>query len=300
MLAMRADVQLQAGASIVFGKIPAGWDVEFSDRAEKVIYADEHSHFDPPSDTIRYFAFLNAAPGAQVVTLKTVLGADTAAVAVPVLGGSSTYLDLTAVSKRSFSGNVLDASAQTRTGVAGASVSVVGQPNAVFFATESGYFHLSEVYAIGSYPLYVETTTAQGFKHRYRVSPSKMDDVELYRMSDAQLMGWIGQLEGGVSPESGVIVAAMPGLTREYGDGRLFAGTRTLLPNLTLSPETYVLSDAGALEEGKPLETSSSRFVSVQVPAGPVVSRVEDNNRNLVWSELVLAQPGVVSVVGPY
>jgi hypothetical protein len=127
-----------------------------------------------------------------------------------------------------------------------------------------------------------------------------MEGVDLFRMSDAQIQAWVGQLEGGVSPDSGLIVAAMPSLARRYGEGRLFAGTKTLLGNRTLSPETYVVSQDGQLEEGKPLEMNASRFVSVQVPAGPVVSQVEDNNRNVVWSQLVLAQPGVVNVVGPY
>jgi hypothetical protein len=300
LLAKLADVQLQADAAIVFGKIPAGWNVEFSDRAEKVIYTDETNRLDASSEGARYFTFLNAAPGAQLITLKATLGAETAAVAVPVLNGSSTYLDLTSVSKRPFNGYVLDATAQTRKGVSGAAVSVIGQPNAVFFATESGYFNLSEVYAIGSYPVYAETSTPQGFKHRYRITPGKMENIELFRMSDAQVQGWVSQLEGGVSPDSGMIVAAMPKLTRRYGDGRLFTGTRSLLPNRTLNPETYLISEEGALEAGKPLEIAASRFISVQVPAGPVVSYVEDNNRNVVWSQLVLAQPGVVNVVGPY
>lgn len=300
LLARLADVQLQPDAAIVFGKIPAGWTVEFSDRAEKVIYTDETNRLDATSEGSRYFTFLNAAPGAQLITLKAVLGAETASVAAPVLNGSSTYLDLTSVSKRPFNGYVLDATTQSRKGISGAAVSVIGQPNAVFFATESGYFNLSEVYAIGSYPVYVETSTAQGFKHRYRVTPDKMESMELFRMGDAQVQGWVSQLEGGVSPDSGMIVAAMPKLTRRYGDGRLFAGTRSLLLNRTLNPETYLISEEGALDAGKPLEIAASRFISVQVPAGPVVTHVEDNNRNIVWSQLVLAQPGVVNVVGPY
>jgi hypothetical protein len=291
MLAHYADTQLQPGAAIVFGKIPAGWDVEFSDRAEKVVYLNGKN---------RYFAFVNAAPGAQLVTLKAALGAETAAVAVPVLSGTSTYVDLTSVSKRVFSGHVLDASAAERKGVAGATVDVVGQANAVFFTTESGYFHLSEVYVVGDYPVYVESTMPAGFKHRYRVTPGKMDDIELFHLGDKQVREWLAQLEGGVSPVSGLIVAAVPGLIRSYGDGRLFPSVRTLLSDSTLSPETYTVSSEGELDAGAPLEAIAPRFVSVQIPTGPVVSQVEDNNRNVVWSQLVFAQPGVINVVGPY
>ncbi len=299
LLSKFADAELQPDAAIVFGKIPAGWDVEYSDRAEKVVYLGPQNETEVRADGERYFAFINAAPGAQLVTLKATLGADTAAVAVPVLGGTSTYLDLTAVSKRVFSGYVLDAGAEERTGVANAAVSVVGQPNAVFFTTESGYFHLSEVFAVGSYPVFVETTTPTGFKHRYRVTPAHLDGVDLYHMGEQQVRAWVSQLEGGVSPDSGLIVAAMPGLVQRYGDGRLFPETRTLLSGATLTPETYTLDGDGSLDEGKPLEASASRYVSVQIPTGPVVTQVEDNNQNVVWSQLVLAQPGVISVVGP-
>lgn len=300
MLSKFADTELQPDAAIVFGKIPMGWEVEYSDRAEKVVYLNAQNQLDATPENVRYFAFVNAAPGAQVITLKAAIGAETAAVVVPVLNGNSTFVDLTAVSKRALSGYVLDASAQTRTGIASASIGVVGQPNAVFFTTESGYFHLSEVYAVGTYPVFVEMTTPVGFKHRYRVAPGKMEGLDLYRLNDDQVRGWVSQLEGGVSPDSGLVVAAMPSLVHQYGDGRLFPSTHTLLGNATLTPETYTISSGGALEEGKPLEAAAPRFVSVQIPSGPVVSQVEDNNQNVVWSELVLAQPGVISIVGPY
>jgi hypothetical protein len=300
MLAKYAETELQPDASIVFGRVPAGWEVEYSDRAEKVVYLNAQNQVESSAENARYFAFINAAPGAQLVTLKSAIGAETAAVAVPVLNGVSTYLDLTAVTKRPFSGYVLDASAQSRQPVAGATVTVVGQPNAVFFTTESGYFHLSEVYAVGSYPVFAETITVSGFKHRYRVEPARLDGVELYRIGDQQIRGWVGQLEGGVSPDSGMIVAATPKLVQNYGDARLFPGAHSLLRNQTLTPETYTVSDSGELEATKPLESAAPRFVSVQLPTGPVVSTVEDNNRNVVWSQLVLSQPGVISVVGPY
>ena len=299
-LSKLADAELQHDAAIVFGKVPAGWNVEYSDRAEKVLYLDDQNQLTSSSDVPRYFAFLNAAPGAQLVTLKAALGAETAAIAIPVLNGSSTYVDLTAVTKRSFSGYVLDAGAPTRQPISGATVNVVGQPNAVFFTTDSGYFHLSEVYAVSSFPVFVESSTPTGFKHRYRVTPDHLDEVELYRMSDAQVQGWISQLEGGVSPESGLIVAAVRKLTDAYGDGRLFPTTRSLLANTTLTPETYTLSIQGDLEVGKPLDMESSRFLSAQVPAGPNISEIQDNNHNVVWSQLVVSQPGVINVVGEY
>jgi hypothetical protein len=308
MLAKKADATLQSGTSIVFGKIPAGWNVEYSGRAERVVYFSTDGTLNPTIDSARAFAFVNAAPGAQTVILKSKTGSATAAVAVPVMNGMSAYLDMTAVTKRALRGFVLDATAANRKGLANVMVSVLDQPRAVQMSLSDGGFALGEVYAVGDFPLYVETDyaasaggQAQGFKHRYRVPVRSMDNVTLFRMTDAQIQAWIGQLEGGVSPDSGLVVAAVPRLVKKHGDGRLFPSVRPVAAsgNLTAT-ETYVVSEEGQLQVDAPLEQNASRFVSVQVPEGIVAARVEDNNRHLIWSQLLFAQPGVVNVVGEF
>ncbi|MGK5082192.1 hypothetical protein WDW37_02720 [Bdellovibrionota bacterium FG-1] len=100
-----------------------------------------------------------------------------------------------------------------------------------------------------------------------------------------------------MSDESGLVVGAMVGLTQKYGDGRLFPGVKPLF-DATLRPETYTLDANGQLEVGLPLGQATPRFASVQVPEGPSVVQIEDNNRHPVWSQLVFAQPGVVNIIG--
>jgi hypothetical protein len=68
----------------------------------------------------------------------------------------------------------------------------------------------------------------------------------------------------------------------------------------TLKPETYAITNAGQLEVNAPLSVGATRFVAVQVPEGPVLARVENKSGTIIWSELVLAQPRIIDIVGPY
>jgi hypothetical protein len=300
-LAKRAgleDRDIQADTGMVFGKIPAGWEVEFKGRAENVVYMNASNQLAPTPETIRYFAFVNAEPGARMVLLKAPMTSETASVAIPVINGSATYVDMTAVSKRVLSGTVLDAGSISRKGIAGASVNVVGQPTVVF-SDASGNFRTTEVFAVGGYPLFVETNTPKdGATHRYRVLPSKMEGLSLFRMSEGQVQALLGQLEGGVSPDSSLVMAAIPKLVASSGDGRLFPSVHPILGNSTLTPETYTVANGGQLQIDQPLERSASTFLSVQVPEGLASAQVEDNNRNLISSQLIFAHPRIINVIG--
>lgn len=297
------DRKVQIDTGIVFGKIPSGWNVEISGRAEKVLYLNAQNQVVTTPAGERYFAFLNAEPGSRVVSLEGAIGADTASVVVPVLRGRATYLDLTSVSRKDLSGHVYETKADDMKPLVGATVSVAGQPSTLMLTGSDGGFNLRAVYTVSTYPLYVdvETKLDRGSNHRYRVAPEKMQGIELFRMSAELVQVWLDQLESGVSPESGIVVGALPGLVKKHGEGRLFPLVKTLLSDPTLTPpETYTLSSAGQLDFGPPLEATKGRFVSVQVPEGPAITSVEDNNRQVLWSELLFASPKVINVVGPY
>jgi len=94
-----------------------------------------------------------------------------------------------------------------------------------------------------------------------------------------------------------VIGALPPSLMVETG--AVFPAVRPLIANNTLRPETYSLSAEDRLLVKAPLEISSPRFISVQVPDGAVVAQLKDKTNRRVWSELVFASPGVVNVLGP-
>ena len=290
MLARLANVSIQPGTGIVVGRIPEGWSVEFTGRSESVVMLGEDRG-------MKGFAFMNAAPGAATLTLRSADLGDQASVALVVLPEHASFMDLSSITQRDWSGRVLDASSASAKGLRDVSVSVLDQPQSVTVSGKAGRFEGGRVMVVGDYPVMIETTARDGFKHRYRVDPSSLNQLELFRMSESQLQGWISQLEGGVSPDSGLIVGASPGLVHSVGDGRVFPKVHALLGAATLEPETYTVTESGELHVGSPLEISSPRFVGVQVPEGPVVVQAEDQHQDLLSSQWIVAQPGVVNVV---
>jgi hypothetical protein len=302
ILAAKLNAPLQADAGIVFGKLPPGWNVELSGRAERplVLNAQNQPVTGARSDEESYFVFLNAAPGSQMLHLSGPSGGYSGAVALPVMNGAATYLDLSRVQYRAFRGQVLDGSSADTNGIRNVQVRVAGQAGAIAVTDPRGRFSLGRVLVASDLPLYFETDAERGFTHRYRVSPTHSGDLVLYRMADRQIQEWISQLEGGISAESGLVVAALPSLVAAQPDGILAARMRTLAMNPTLAPELYTLGTLGELQVGVPLSPERTRFLSLQVPDGPAVIGAEGSAGKPVWGELIMASPGVVNMVGPY
>jgi hypothetical protein len=245
----------------------------------------------------RRFVFVNVAPGAHLLYL---VGSERGA-RVPVgaiaLGGHATYLPLVAPKPARFRGFVYDASSARAKGLKGISVRILGQSPAAM-TSPSGAFELNGVLTVGEFPVFLETDSRDGFTHRYRILPEQADSVGLFRFEPRLLHAWLSQLEGGVSTDSGLLVAAVPPTALEK-TGEAFASTRPILAATTLTPETYALSAQDRLLVDAPLEAAAPRFLAVQLPDGPSQATVEDKAGRTVWSEIVFASPRVINVAGP-
>jgi hypothetical protein len=304
MLSIKASAALQNDAGIVLAKVSAGWSLEFSGRSERALIFDRNNHILASSATEgsngsdRYYVFLNASPGEQILYLNHA-GGETGALAVPVLGGVMAYVDLTQVEKRTISGRILEAADSSPHGVSGIRVQVVGSGMSTVTGS-SGDFHIDNVIAFGDQSLYLETETQKSFPHRYKLSPSATTHLSLFHLNESQVHEWIGQLEGGVSSESGLILGALPTLSASQEDRKPQVGTRSLANGPTLTPETYTLSGSGQLMVKTPLNGVRSRFLSVQVPEGPTLVEVVDKDNRLIWSEITVVSPRVLTIVGPY
>jgi hypothetical protein len=307
LLSALAGTPIEAEAGIVFGKIPSGWSVRLSGRSERPVFLNERNQTISPSNLEgeRYFAFLNVAPGAHLMYLADHAGIEEGAIGVAILGGTATYADLISLRKSTITGKVLDGSdAQVRSMV-GVTVRVLGAVAAHTETSRGGRFNIENVLTVGDYPVYVETDAPAGYTHRYQLSPSQLQNATLYRLSDAAIQTWINQLEGAISPDSGIVIAAAPGvLSAQPAKTKLTPIVQSLAPSPTLRPEVYTLSPAGQMQVGESLDAQNTRFISVQVPEGPAVARLIDPERptdqNLIWSELIMASPAVVNIIGPY
>ena len=301
LLAFKAGTTVQADAGIVIAKVPAGWSLEFSGRAERPLIFDRANRPLAASsvDEDRYYVFLNASPGEQILYLTRSTG-ETGALAVPILGSLVAYVDMTQVQKKTITGRILNVGSDSAArGLPGMRIQVVGSSASAVSGTK-GIFKIENVMTFGDQAIYLETESQKSFPHRYKFSPNALENLTMFNMSDDQVHDWVGQLEGGMSSESGLIVGALPTLAASEEDRKPQIETRSLSLSPTLSPETYTLSSSGQLLVKNPLTAVHSRFVSVQVPEGPTLVQALDKDGKVIWSEITVVSPRVLTVVGPY
>ena len=325
--ALGGTVQQQQ-TGIVFGKVAAGWDVRFSEqsRTEQPIFLDLAGQLSTAEDSSqdRYFIYLNVAPGAHLIYLSDNKDHGTESrfgnLVIPALSGTATYVDLTQIRPRLLSGTVLNAGqADSVQPFAGVSVQVAGQDLVSTISAADGTYMIKDVITVASYPIVIEADVIRGnkilgFKHRYQVLPENMTDLNLYRMPSTMIKEWVGSLEGGISAESGLLLAAIPGVVNDHPGTILKPSVSSLASTTNLIPETYSLSpagdlrpptwtnsDRGAAHPVSKLRRHEVRFLGTQIPEGLAQAQVVgDNDESILWGELIISSPGVVNMVGPY
>jgi hypothetical protein len=303
-----SGVSLQRSAGILLGEVPSGWSVELSNRAEAPIYLDEKRQLvsSPFSSTPlsggHSFAFLNAAPGIQLLSLKTSTGESGPVIALPLLEGTVTYVKIASTEKKTISGIVLDASHTGLKGLARMQVRIIGQETKSTLTHPDGSFQITEVSTAGIYPLYLEIEGRGGFTHRYRMAPTNIREskpLSFFRFNPVQIQRWVGQLSNEISEESALAVSALPTLVTENEALGLYPSVNTLSSQSTLLPKTFGLNKEDWLLTHSPMKKNSPRFISIQIPYGPNICKVEDKENNTLWSELLFSSPRVINVIGP-
>lgn len=298
-LADRSELQNEAG--IVFGLVPKGWRVSLSARAERPVMLNAVSDAAggaPASaqKSAQMFVMINAAPGSHVLQISDTQGQEIGSVVLLVIGGTATYVDLTQFKKVDLTGRVLDAAFAGAKGIPHAKVQIIGQPKKTAESDKDGFFRIPDVFTVPEHPLYLDSDAASSYTHRYMILPTEASDVALFRFSERQMQGWRSQLEGGISNESGMIVAASVGPQRS-GKGGIYPTLKPLLSNSSLTPELYSLSLDNELQVKKPLEEKAPRFLGVQISSGPFIVGVQDSSRKRIWSQLSVVDKDVISVV---
>ena len=307
-LASAAHVELQADAGIIFGKIPAGWEIDLSGRAERPVFFDEDfkSITAATTDKVRNFALINVAPGMPLLYVTAVGGSKSAALAVPVKPGMATYVNVPVPTHQSMSGRVFDASSSAPHGLAGISVSVVGQDGLTAISNDKGFFRIADVLVFGEQSLYLDVKPDdKSFIHRYRVSSSALKNLSLFYFNESTIDFLLKQMDGGVSPAGGLVIGAFPETVAKAGSQILFPNISPMLKNQTLTSEAYTLSETNRLLPRTALTSESPRFLDLQVPEGANIASLNSDPSSLstaasAWSELVISQQGVICVVGPY
>ena len=285
LLARGQGLSVMPSSALVYGKLPAGKRVRLSGRSEEALYWNR-------PDGSRWFMILNAAPGAAVLQLDS-----GEAVAVPALEATAVYLDLRDLRTETFAGKVFDGSQAKPTAVAAAWVSLVGQTGKRVQTDSLGRFRLEGVRRVGQYPLHLEVSQGTEFVHRYEVTQNTQS-LSLFRFPAASIQTWVKQLEGGVSSDSGMVLAAFPGWSKQVEKSRYTATLHPVQVGQGLVPETYSLDSLDRLQPGRPLDQQSPRALAVQVPQGlNVLKLVPEAGKSPAWTQWVYSSPGVVNVI---
>ena len=307
-LATAAHVELQADTGIIFGKIPAGWEIDLSGRSERPVFFDEDfkSITAAITDKTRNFALINVAPGVPLLYVTAVGGSKSAAIALPVKPGTATYINIPVPTHQTMSGRVFDASSSAPHGLSGISVSVVGQDGLTAITNDKGFFKVQDVLVFGEQSLYLDVKPDdKSFVHRYRVSSSTLKNLSLFYFNETTIDFLLKQLDGGVSPAGGLVIGAFPETVAKIGSQVLYPNISPMLKNQSLTSEAYTLSETNRLLPRTALTSSSPRFLDLQVPEGANIASLNSDpsntsNGDSAWSEIVISQQGVICVVGPY
>jgi hypothetical protein len=292
--------RLSGDMGMLIGHIPAGWSLQFSGRSEAVVFLDKENNLvSDATEKDRYFALINTAPGAHLLYMVGPDGKEEAAIAVPVLEGTATYLELKVPERVDLSGYVFDGKSRLLKGVAEKEIRVIGQSSKVALTDSRGRFKITGVLISGDYPIYLETESASKYTHRYRVERANMDRAVLFQFHESQIEGWIRQLERGIGADGGMLVVGLPNIFNKSDESALYPGLRPTLSNPTFSPETYSLTADDRLIENTSLEKESPRFISVEIPDGPGLAELKSKEQKTLWSKLIFSSPKVINVIGP-
>jgi hypothetical protein len=175
----------------------------------------------------------------------------------------------------------------------------VGQAGRVAFSDVLGEFKIFPIYIAGDFPVLVETEHPGAQKHWYRLNLGQLESARLFRFSQETIHSWTDQLEGG-RKSGGLVIGSAPGLMKTLGrSGPLFPSIQPLLKG-GAEPETYSLSPAGQLLVKEGLDRKFPRFLGVEVAEDLHLAKLLNSSGEVVWSELLMAPPDVVHVLGPY
>ena len=304
VLAALSGTALQPSAGLVVGDIPAGYRIEFSGRAEEAVYwtpelgqLSSHDY-----SKARSFALVNAEPGIHLVHLVHAWTGERVPVAAAIVGGYSTYVDLSLVRRVELKGRVAESSARRYEAVAGMKLGRVGDSDSFALSGKDGFFKFPQMLVAGQLPVYIEFSSKTfPFPHRMKISLATSDIIDvgdLFAISPNRVNHWMSQLEGGVSPESGLLLSAWRHQNTRLDDARVQPIVFPLSSSVDLEPETYFVGHEDSLNVDGSLGKGVTTTLTTQLVPGLHKVEVKLPGRaDELWSEVAVASPGVVTLL---
>ena len=234
-------------------------------------------------------------PGMKLIEIIHKETKEKAAVALPVMRGHVTFLDLSQPEQHKV---VITTDAQSSEGQI-LNISWVGLGRETIYRTGKKP-QSAEFTTFGKYPIVADVKSVGGFSHRYLVfQKARQVEMNLEILKDSQVERFLKMLEGGVSSESGMVFGKVP-LSQIGSDLRIDPSRKSK----SLIPELYYYN--GSLNEEDQVliphtqaNAKVRNFVGVQIPKGMLLLSLEKPSGDKNNIQLHMAQPGVINVYQP-
>jgi hypothetical protein len=296
LIAVKTGTRIASGAGVIVGLVPTGYKVEFAGRGEETQYFELNQK--------RYFAVINAEPGAGVIELISEhdqnLGST---VFTPVLEDTVTYLDLVAPQARNIGVQVVKSGNANDPEVVGLTVGISTQGNIQAITQSNGRTILKNVNLVSGYPVFIDVSSKSengeaSYTYRYQVKQkNKQGYYVVNQISERSLYKWLKQVKSGLSDQSAMVVGFY---NRKILDGfRNNYTTRTepKSARFGLDPVNYTILWDGKISKTEPLEGDLPRFMSVQVPEGLSQVQLINEANQIANAQLIPVSPRVIHVV---
>ncbi len=313
VLSAIGGVALQPEAGIVFGEVPSGYIVEVSGRSEYPVYwiPGQGAVSSQEFGSTRWFGFTNVEPGMQIVSLINMWTSERVPVAVPVVAGYSSHLDLKEVSRLSIHLKVLDGARVDGSPRSGVRVTRAGVSADTYASDRAGQVNVGNQLVVHPYPIYLELqeSSSAGFPQRVRIASaeamsSRDSPVTLPFLPVKTVNDLVSQLEpsdtgsASIHPTSGMALVAWDGKSHLSRGDELYPVDHPLDPTATLEPEVYFIDSEDRLSVQGSVGRSLSRVMAVQLDPGlHKMVLGNDSDKGESWSELSVISTGVVSLL---
>jgi hypothetical protein len=296
-LEIRSGRRTQEGMGMVSGLVPEGYQVRFAGSPEKAQIFNRGAQ--------RYFAILNAEPGAGVLELVSESNPQwSATVFVPVVENTFTYLDLSATETRDLRVKVLKNGGVQDSEVSGLTVGLSTHSGIQGITQSDGTALLKGVNLVRGHPVFVDVSSRWGgtpsYTYRFELRERDPSGVYVVREIPGETLDhWLSQVSEGLSPQSALVIGAVD---RRKIDGFKFdyrVAVHTLHPKSGLEPSTYTVLWDDRISVEDPLEGDHPRFLSVQVPEGLGQIQVLNELETPIKSDLFPVSPRVIHVISP-
>lgn len=241
------------------------------------------------------FRAAGVRPGAGIVRVQSPDRSKEAVVAVMAKPGRTALLSLGSEAFLAepvrVHGHVFEAEGLEPTPVAGVEVQLVGDASRVAITDAHGAYDLGELVLAKEAKVFIEATRAGGFKHRFEATAA---DQSLFLFSEERLASWGRAFEGGLSPTSGWVVAAV---ARAGLKPVVEPSSRALTPEVyELSTDNSISLDSEAERRGR-RDSHSGRWLGVEIPEGHAQISLQDERGKTLSSTWSVISPGVVNVI---